>query len=120
MLRRGAGRLGIVRDGRPLREGERGRAGASSRRRFAAEPIIKPNAAHPKAVAETPVDDPDWQAIYARREGVERLFSRLKLHRRFDAITVRGLKRVSLMSYLSLIVTNASALAHPEALRQMV
>ena len=66
------------------------------------------------------MDDPDWKAIYAKREGVERLFSRLKLHRRINSITVRGLSRVTAHCYVPMIVMNAMALAMPETPRQVV
>ena len=49
-----------------------------------------------------------------------RLVGQLKLHRRLNNITVRGLKRVAVHCYVPLIVMNAMALAMPETPRQVV
>ncbi len=50
---------------------------------------------------------------------MKRLFGRLKGHRRLNKITVQGLKKVTVHVYMSLIVTNAMALAYPETPRQV-
>lgn len=80
------------------------------RHNHAATPIIDPNPAHKKAVRATDMTD-DWKSIYAKRTAVERLFSRLKSHRRLNFIRVRGLRKVSVHVLLSVIVLQAQAIA---------
>jgi transposase len=52
----------------------------------------------------------EWQAIYNRRGSIERIFSRLKSHRRLNNITVRRGYKVNVHCFLSLIVVQAKAL----------
>ena len=52
---------------------------------------------------------PSWKVIYDRRTAIERLNRPLVLHRRFNSITVRALKRVMAHRYVPFIVTNALA-----------
>ena len=56
-------------------------------------------------------DAPDFKALYRRRTSVERMFSRLKEHRSLLRHSRRGLNAVSLHCLLSVLVTQASALA---------
>ena len=80
------------------------------RRQYRATPIIKPNPSHKKAVKCYP-ETPDWQLIYNRRTCTERLFSRLKGHRKLNSIRVRGIRKVSLHCLMSVVVVLAQAIA---------
>jgi transposase len=80
------------------------------RRQYRAIPIIKTNPSHKKAARRYPETD-HWQFIYNRRTGVERVFSRLKGHRKLNSIRVRGYSKVRLHCLMSLIVFEAQALA---------
>lgn len=55
-----------------------------------------------------PRDSDEWSAIYSTRSAVERVFSKLKEHRRLNSHCHRGLAKVRLhclMSVLSLVIT---------------
>ena len=78
-------------------------------RQYCAEPIIKVNQAHKKALSLHP-ETKEWQAIYNRRTSIERLFGRLKCYRRLNNITVRRHRKVTVHCFLSLIVVQAQAL----------
>ena len=80
------------------------------KRQYRAEPIINPNPTHKKAVAKTPRTR-EWNAIYNRRQAVERLNGRLKAHRRLNSLTVRGRFKVRVHAWLSIIVCQAQAVA---------
>ena len=89
-------------------------AGYSSRKlrlsiknQYFAQPIIKVNKRHK---SELFIETKEWQNIYSRRTSVERLFSRLKGHRRLNNITVRRRHKVTVHCFLSLIVVQAQAL----------
>ena len=75
-----------------------------------ADPVIDPNPSHKKAMART-IKTPEWKSIYNRRVSIERLNGRLKIHRRLDALHVRGRFKVRLHAMLSTIVCQAQALA---------
>jgi transposase len=77
------------------------------KKQFRAEPIIKVNPTHKKALF--PETD-EWKRIYDRRTSIERIFARLKGYRRLNNITVRRLRRVTVHCFLSLIVVQAQAL----------
>lgn len=87
------------------------------KRQWRAQPIIRAPKTHKKWLAEETVE---WQAIFNRRTAVERVFSRMKNHRRLNNITVRGKRRVTVHSLLPIIVTQAVALAFPETPRNCV
>jgi transposase len=78
----------------------------SIKRQYRAEPIIKVNPTHKKSLF---VETKEWQQIYGRRTAIERMFSRLKLYRRLNNITVRGIRKVTVHCFISLIVTQAQA-----------
>ncbi len=80
------------------------------RRQYRAIPIIKTNRSHKKAASLYP-ETAMWQAIYNRRTSAERVFSRLKTHRKLNYIRVRGIRKVRIHCLLSLIVVQAQALA---------
>jgi transposase len=80
------------------------------RRQYRAIPIIKPNTTHKKAIRRYP-ETPHWQFIYNRRTCTERLFSRLKGHRKLNCIRVRGIRKVYLHCLMSIIVSQAHAIA---------
>ena len=87
------------------------------RRQWEAQPIIRAPKHHKKWLSE---ETAEWQAIFNRRTAVERVFGRLKNHRRLNNITVRHLKKVTVHSLLPVIVTQAVALAFPETPRNCV
>ena len=57
------------------------------KRQWKAEPIIKAHKTHKKWVAE---ETADWQLVFNRRTLIERVFGRMKNHRRLNNITVRS------------------------------
>ena len=77
------------------------------KRQYRAEPIIKVNPAHKKALF---IETKEWQALYNRRSSIERLFGRLKCYRRLNNVTVRRSHKVTVHCFLSLIVVQAQAL----------
>ncbi|HEY92721.1 MAG TPA: transposase [Dehalococcoidia bacterium] len=77
------------------------------RRQYRAEPIIKVNRAHKKALF---TETEEWKALYNRRTSIERLFGRLKCYRRLNNVTVRRKHKVTVHCFLSLIVVQAQAL----------
>ncbi|MFC2058078.1 transposase [Chloroflexota bacterium] len=76
---------------------------------YHATPIVKVNPAHKRAIKNHP-ETPEWQLIYNRRTSVERVFSRLKGHRKLNYVRVRGIHKVTVHCLLSLIVMQAKAL----------
>lgn len=79
-------------------------------------PIIKSRKIDPWIKDETP----EWQAIDDRRTAVERVFSRMKTQRRLNHVTVRRQRKVLVHSLIPVIVTQATALAFPEAPRKCI
>ena len=77
------------------------------KRQYRAEPIIKVNPTHKKALF---VETKQRQQIYGQRTAIERVFSRLKTHRCLNSIIVRGLRKVTVHCFLSLIITQSQAL----------
>jgi transposase len=77
------------------------------KRQYRAEPIIKVNKAHKKALF---FETEEWKALYNRRTSIERLFGRLKCYRRLNNVTVRRRHKVTVHCFLSLIVVQAQAL----------
>jgi transposase len=73
------------------------------RRQYRAIPIIKTNPTHKKALRSYPETD-HWQFIYNRRTCAERLFSRLKCHRKLNFIRVRGIRKVRVHCLMAMIV----------------
>ena len=78
------------------------------RRQYRAEPIIKANKTHKKALG---LETPEWKMIYNRRVAVERVFSRLKEHRALNHPTVRRLQKVTTHCFMSMVVLQAQVLA---------
>ena len=81
------------------------------RRQYRAEPIIKANRSHKKAMLTHGVweNTVTWKTLYAQRQAVERAFSRLKGQRSLNHITTRGLRKVTVHCYLALIALQAQA-----------
>ena len=52
-----------------------------------------------------------WMQLYARRTSVERLFSRMKEHRRLRTLRHKGLSKATLHVYLSTLTVVASAVS---------
>jgi transposase len=67
-----------------------------------------------------PQETPEWQLIFNRRTAVERVFGRMKDHRRLNKITVRRLNKVTVHSLMPVIVTQAVALTFPDTPRNCV
>jgi transposase len=83
---------------------------------FNARPIIKAHKNYRCVEDETP----EWQLIFNRRTAVERVFARMKNHRRLNNITVRLRRKVTVHSLIPVIVTQAMALAFPDTPRNCV
>ena len=85
---------------------------ATVKKRYRTQPIIDPNVRH-KRFAEMTAEmrqTPGWKALYRQRVSVERAFSRLKGQRSLNHIRVRGLRKVTVHCYLSLIALQSSYL----------
>lgn len=78
-----------------------------------AQPIIKSRKKDRWIAEETP----EWKLIFNRRTAVERVFGRMKGHRRLNNITVRRKRKVTVHSLIPIIVTQAVALAFPDTPR---
>ena len=79
------------------------------RRQYRAEPVIKVHPNHKKSLAKYP-ETPEFTEVYNRRQSVERVFARLKGHRRLNSIRVRGTLKVTVHCLLAVIVLQAQAL----------
>jgi len=77
---------------------------------YRAEPIIYPNPAHKRAVANTEMTA-EWRVIFNRRTAIERLNGRLKGFRKLNDVRVRGRFRVRIHAMMSIIVCQEQALA---------
>ncbi len=86
------------------------------RKQYHAEPIIKARKTDRWITDETP----EWKLIFNRRVAVERVFSRMKGHRRLNNITVRRKRKVTVHSLIPIIVTQAMSLAFPDTPRNCV
>ena len=82
-----------------------------------ARPVIKAPKHHKKWVGD---ETPEWQLIFNRRTAVERVFGRMKNHRRLNNVTVRHRRKATVHSLIPVIVTQAAALASPETPRNCV
>jgi transposase len=80
------------------------------RRQYRGIPIIKTNPMHRRAVQAYP-EDAEWQLVFDRRTSVERVFARLKAHRKLNSLRVRGVNKVRVHCLLSVVVLQAHALA---------
>ena len=80
------------------------------KRQYRTDAIIKPNAAHKKAVKLHSLT-PEEKITYHRRISVEQAFGRLKCHRKLNSIRVRGIDKVTLHCFLSVIVLQSQAVA---------
>ena len=86
------------------------------RRQYHAQPIIKARKID-KAIAN---ETPEWQLVFNRRTAVERVFGRMKNHRRLNNITVRRKRKVTVHCLIPVIVTQAMALAFPNTPRNCI
>lgn len=87
------------------------------KRQWSAKPIIKAAKNHYRWIQE---ETSEWQRIYDRRTAVERVFGRMKTHKRLNNVTVRRKRKVTVHSLLPVIVTQAMALAFPDTPRNCV
>lgn len=55
-------------------------------------------------------DGPEWKALYAKRQAIERVFKSMKQSRRLERHCVRGLRQVALHALMSVITYQATAL----------
>ena len=65
-------------------------------------------------------NSPKWEAPYAKRTSIERLIGRMKHYRRLGSITVRGIEKVTVHALMSVVVTQAHALAFPNEPRKCI
>ena len=86
------------------------------KRQYHAQPIIKSRKTDRSVADETP----EWQQVYDHRTAVERCFGRMKTQRRLNHVTVRRRRKVSVHSLIPVIVTQAMALAFPNAPRNCI
>jgi transposase len=86
-------------------------------RQYRAEAIIKAPKTHKKWLDD---ETPEWQIIFNQRTAVERVFGRMKNHRRLNNITVRRRLKVTIHSLIPVIVTQAMALAFPDTPRNCI
>jgi len=84
------------------------------KKNFKTHPIIRAPKTHKKWIDE---QTPEWQLIFNRRTAIERVFGRMKNHRRLNNITVRRRRKVTIHSLIPVIVTQAVALAFPDTPR---
>ena len=84
--------------------------------RYYAQPIIKSRRKDRWIADETP----EWQAIFHWRVAIEGVFNRMKTQRRLNNITVRRKRKVTVRSLISVIVTQAMALAFADTPRNCV
>lgn len=89
------------------------------RQQYQSRPIIDFHPTHKKAI-ETEQPDDEWWALYQKRQGIERLFGRMKGFRRLNSLRWRGRAKVRIHVLLAVIVTQARALAVPEQIRGAV
>jgi transposase len=87
------------------------------KRQYRAEAIIKAPKTHKKWLAD---ETPEWQLIFNQRTAVERVFGRMKNHRRLNNITVRRRLKVTIHSLIPVIVTQAVALTFPDTPRNCI
>ena len=62
--------------------------------------------------AATMRDGPQWKALYAKRQAIERVFKSMKESRRLERHCVRGLRQITLHSLMSALAFQATALVH--------
>lgn len=63
-----------------------------------------------RVVGVLPRDGAEWQALYAKRQAIERTFKSLKQSRRLERHYQRGLRRVTLHCYVAVLAYQATAL----------
>ena len=79
------------------------------RDQYKSQPAIRLNPQH-RTLLRTEgqrQDTPEFQALFKMRQSVERCFSLLKRRRSLNAITMQGIRKVTVHCYLSLIVMQA-------------
>ena len=57
-------------------------------------------------------EGPEWKALYAKRQAIERVFKSMKESRRLERHCIRGLRQVTLHALMSTLVFQATALVH--------
>ena len=55
-------------------------------------------------------DGPEWKALYAKRQAIERVFKSMKESRRLERHCVRGLRQITLHTMMSALAFQATAL----------
>ncbi len=58
---------------------------------------------------------PEWKALYAKRQGIERIFKSMKQSRRLEGHCIRGLAQITLHSLMSTLAYSATALVKVHA-----
>lgn len=67
-----------------------------------------------RTIGVIPRNSKDWKSLYARRTAVERVFGRLKEHRRLERHCYRGPAKITAHCLLSVLTLQAKALAQIE------
>ena len=68
-----------------------------------------------RTIGLIPRDSKEWKSLYARRTAVERVFGRLKEHRRLEQHCYRGLTKLETHCLRSVLTLQAKALVQVEA-----
>ena len=55
-------------------------------------------------------DGPEWKALYAKRQAIERVFKPMKESRRLERHCVRGLRQITLHAVMSALAFQATVL----------
>ena len=58
---------------------------------------------------------PEWKALYAKRQAIERVFKRLKESRRLERHCVRGMRQITLHALMSVLAYQATVLVRLQA-----
>ena len=81
------------------------------KRQYRTKPIIKFNKTHKRLMEQwtSTMETVEWKALYAQRQAVERVFSRLKGQHSLKHITARGWRKVTVHCYLALIAMQSES-----------
>ena len=72
-------------------------------------------AQNPRLFSPIRRQSPEWKALYAKRQAIERTFKSLKQSRRLERHCARGLARVRLHCLMAVLTYQATALASAKA-----
>ena len=63
-------------------------------------------------------NSPEWNALYSKRQGIERVFKSMKQSRRLEKHGFRGLRKITLHALMSVLAYQATALVKLQAGKQ--